>query len=74
MYEERIVLFLDILGFKELIESSAKKTEEIDKIKKAIHTIREVFDITNTTRERTVTQFSDSIVVSFLTNENGEVA
>lgn len=74
MYEERIVLLLDILGFREMIESSAEKTEEIDKIKKAILTIREVFDIAQTTHERTITQFSDSIVVSFLISEKGEVA
>jgi len=61
MYEERIVLLLDILGFREMIESSAEKTEEIDKIKKAILTIREVFDIAQTTHERTITQFSDSM-------------
>ncbi|MDD4759153.1 MAG: hypothetical protein PHO68_09525, partial [Lascolabacillus sp.] len=74
MYEDRVVLFLDILGFSQLVKSSENNILEIKKIKDAIRTIQEVFDINQTTQERVITQFSDSIVVSFLISEKGEVA
>lgn len=74
VYDERVVLFLDILGFGELVSVSSKEIDKIVKIQQAIQTIRNVFEITQTTHERTVTQFSDSIVVSFLITEKGEVA
>ena len=74
MYEDRVVLFLDILGFSQLVKSSENNILEIKKIKDAIRTIQDVFDINQTTQERVITQFSDSIVVSFLISEKGEIA
>jgi hypothetical protein len=73
-YEERVVLFLDILGFKELINESIEETKTFEQIKTSIRVIREVFKITEKTKERTITQFSDSIAISFLTHQKGEVA
>jgi len=73
-YEERIVLFLDILGFKELIKKSVEDSEKFQKIQTCIKVIRNVFNITQRTKERTITQFSDSLVVSFKITEKGEVA
>lgn len=74
MYEDRVALFLDMLGFSQLVHSSENNIFEIKKIKDAIRTIQKVFDINQTTQERFITQFSDSIVVSFLISEKGEVA
>lgn len=74
VYEERIVLFLDIMGFKELVKESSDNIETFNKIKTTVRIIRQTFKITKKTKERTITQFSDSIVVSFLISEKGEVA
>ena len=73
-YEERIVLFLDILGFKELIKESVEDSAKFQKIQTCIKVIRNVFNITQKSNERTITQFSDSLVVSFKITEKGEVA
>jgi hypothetical protein len=73
-YEERIVLFLDILGFKELINDSIVDVERFQKIQTTIRVIRLTFNITQKSKDRTITQFSDSLVVSFKITEAGEVA
>ncbi len=73
-YEERIVLFLDILGFKGLIKDSIEDAEKFQKIRTLIRVIRNVFNITQRTKERAITQFSDSLIVSFKITEKGEVA
>jgi hypothetical protein len=72
-YENRIVLFLDILGFSELVSRSEKDKNDFEKIKTSIRIIRKIFNVTQKTKERTISQFSDSIVVSFLVTEKGEV-
>jgi hypothetical protein len=63
-YEERIVLFLDILGFTEIVKDSAQCDEQFKKIQTCIRVIRKTFNITQITRERTITQFSDSLIVT----------
>lgn len=82
-YEERIVVFLDILGFKSLIGKTVERTgndipAEIDRVHEALMTVRQVFDLDDksASKRRTskkVTQFSDSVVISFLLDEPSEL-
>jgi hypothetical protein len=59
-YEIRYVAFIDILGFKNIIEKSEKKENEIQYIEKAINILK---SFTNQS-SLVVTQFSDSVVIS----------
>ena len=84
-YEERYCLFLDILGFQSLIDKSvhpkADKANEMTftRLKGALNAISEGVDyravnvIPGKIEEssRRVTQFSDSVVVSYLKDEMG---
>jgi hypothetical protein len=75
-YENRIVLFLDILGFKKIIDATVEKgQDQSDKIEKLYETLRvigeEVSKINKGT-SKVITQFSDSIVVSFEENDTSE--
>jgi len=74
-YENRIVLFLDILGFQKIIDETVDKLEDkqerIEKLYKSLLTIKaEVSKEKGTSK--VVTQFSDSIVVSFKENDSKE--
>lgn len=81
-YENRIVLFLDILGFRSIIEKTYEKqeddTENIEKLYNNLNEIRH-FLISNLKRKDVyynrnfslrVTQFSDSIIISFINDDN----
>lgn len=76
-YENRIVLFLDILGFKKIIEETEIKGQEnVDQTEFLIETIKEMkeaVNLTSTETTKNVTQFSDSIVVSFAENDQKEI-
>lgn len=82
-YEERYCLFLDILGFQSHVEDTIK-TESKDKnrmtfarLKCALEQVsegvnyRDAVEVSGSVRatSRKVTQFSDSVVVSYLKNE-----
>lgn len=71
-YENRYVLFLDILGFKKLVQET-----EIDDTKvKALHTALSIirgFATSGAKLPRNATQFSDSIVISFTDENNSEL-
>jgi hypothetical protein len=73
MYEKRFVLFLDILGFQKIIEETEKNEEpQDDKIQQLIKALEEMFltvSIMPKETSKIVTQFSDSIVVSFKDND-----
>lgn len=66
-YENRYVLFLDILGFKKIIETTYDKEEDkTDEIKKLYNSLKTITKTNiNHGNSKRVTQFSDSIVVSF---------
>lgn len=73
---------MDILGFKKIIDDTMKKekggTENEDSTKTdfLIETINEMTEIANKTHKetsKTVTQFSDSIVISFIENDLKEI-
>jgi hypothetical protein len=77
MYEKRFVLFLDILGFQKIIEETEIKGEpQKDKINEVISIIEDMTSIVSKMTKKTskiVTQFSDSIVVSFQENDISEL-
>lgn len=72
-YEDRIVCFLDILGFGSHIARSidlvdgSDNTGKIKKIADAFMSIRHILDIdcAEDRQDKEVTQFSDSVVISF---------
>lgn len=74
LYEERVICFLDILGFKKLIEDSITDVNVLDKIQKAINHVQVLIKNESTYDEfvgRMTTQFSDSLVISYkLENES----
>lgn len=81
-YEDRIVAFIDILGFKNLINGTIDIKghcieKNIDLIFDTLLDIRDFLDIDQPEKypeESTqITQFSDSIVISFRVNEKGGV-
>jgi hypothetical protein len=57
-YEKRVTVFLDILGFKQLIKSTEIKEEDVEE---------------NFSKSKRITHFSDSIVISFNENEESEI-
>jgi len=90
-YENRVVAFIDLLGFKEIIKKTVDDngrdnepeiealTETFRQMKDTLHN-REIFEkmnrelnIENNTSSRQISQFSDSIVISFKKNEESEV-
>lgn len=79
LYEDRIVVFIDILGFKQLIESTldpygneiTEKTHAIKYLLELASTIFKEHPDLETTK--IVTQFSDSILISFHYTEPSQV-
>ncbi|MDP4209894.1 MAG: hypothetical protein Q8928_13865 [Bacteroidota bacterium] len=80
-YEHRIVCFIDILGFKNIIAKTINSDNddvehEIEKINKLFLLAREILNIDKENRiskTKVITQFSDSIVISFVVDERSEV-
>ena len=66
-YEERIVAFVDILGFSNMISQSEKDVETYEKINRALKTIQNVKKDSENTSAK-VTTFSDNIVISYPAN------
>ncbi|SNR67015.1 hypothetical protein [Lutibacter flavus] len=76
MYENRYVLFLDILGFKKIIEETENEKGQTEKIENLIEALTEMKRIVSRMPKKTskiVTQFSDSIVVSFKEDDVKEI-
>tara|TARA_A100000172_G_scaffold79247_1_gene65912 strand:- start:2 stop:862 length:861 start_codon:yes stop_codon:yes gene_type:complete len=83
-YENRVVAFIDILGFKSLLDETTEKDgsdneKNIDALISAYKTIKDVweagegFDSLSKPTSRKVSIFSDSIVVSFEVGEKSQV-
>ena len=88
-YEERITVFIDILGFKELIIDTIDKDgndnpQAIDKLLNTYKSLRDVWDLDvaadensflakHRTESKVITTFSDSVVISFLAKEKSEI-
>lgn len=79
-YENRVVCFIDILGFSELVGETVDKAgnENPDKLKQVLRALKRIeqmvggLDI-DPASSKEITQFSDSIVISFLYKEESEV-
>jgi hypothetical protein len=79
-YQDRIVCFLDILGFREHISQSLRadgsdSPQKIEELAEALSRVRDIFDVVHPEErpETEITQFSDSIVLSFLTEAESGV-
>ncbi|MEQ9467426.1 MAG: hypothetical protein RLN88_08445 [Ekhidna sp.] len=74
-YENRIVLFLDILGFEGIISKTVEKgVDDKEKIA-SLYSVLSLIRFQNedsATKSRVVSQFSDSLVVSFREDDIGE--
>lgn len=64
-YEDRIVCFLDLLGFKDTVSKSGENTEVFNRINTAL----DLFLNFEKDQSTQVTCFSDSVVISFLVND-----
>ena len=65
IYEKRIIAFVDILGFKTMIDDSKADTLLRRKIKEVMEIIRESADTSIKSSVRKVSTFSDSAVISY---------
>jgi len=72
-YEQRLVLFMDILGFKQITEDAVNDPGIIERVKRAVKMMTENFNESAHQSSRVVTQFSDSIVVSIKVEEESGV-
>lgn len=77
-YENRVVLFLDILGFKSIIDKTynsdgSDNLEQIDRLYEALKDMKVNVKFRRRASSHVVTQFSDSIVVSFEEDEEKAV-
>ena len=80
VYENRVALFVDILGFREIVNSTLDShgndiEDRINDVYEIFNAIRYFLDIgrESSSETRKVTQFSDSIAISFLATERSEV-
>ena len=72
-YENRVILFLDILGFKSEVDKTINKdnSDNAENIGKLYRVLRNMNRVINPQKKVgnnsiVITQFSDSIIVSFL--------
>ena len=79
-YEERVVCFLDILGFgkhirRTIADDQSIIVKKVGEIAGVLETVRDVLDLDKEKCEDStqITQFSDSIVISFLANEQSGI-
>ena len=73
-YERRIILFLDFLGFKEIVENTVTDDNRLQSLLKAID---QLYDIgkenADLYKTRSITTFSDSVVLSYAIHEQSAV-
>ena len=69
-YEQRIVLFIDFLGFKEIVERTRDDRPFLAHLVKAMDRVGQIGrDNKEFSKSQRITQFSDCIVVSYNVNE-----
>ena len=71
-YENRVVLFLDILGFKSIVDKTVDKEMDVSEKIQELYNIMNVMTDDFTALDKStkvITQFSDSIVISFKEDE-----
>lgn len=67
-YEERLILFIDFLGFKEIVGKTASDPAALTRLIDALNDIGRMGEHGTFSSQR-VTQFSDSVVLSYAANE-----
>lgn len=67
-YEERVVAFIDILGFSNMVNESENDQEILRIIITALSKIREIKKMNTINSEIEVAVFSDNIVISYFEN------
>lgn len=73
-YQKRLVLFLDFLGFKEHVERSAREPAHLARLVAAMDVVGNIgASHKGVLKSQKVTQFSDSIVVSYKVSEPSAV-
>jgi len=70
-YEVRLVAFIDILGFKNVVKGT-KDERRLKSVLRAIDRLRDLSDDVQPSSKQ-VSQFSDSIVVSYAVHERASV-
>jgi hypothetical protein len=68
-YEQRLVLFLDFLGFSKTVTETESHPQKLNQLISAIDLVREVKRPIDHKTSQRVTQFSDSLVVSYRIDE-----
>src|ERR1700738_4349124 len=72
-YENRLTLFVDFLGLRELVKRSIDMPELISRITSAMDHIKESANNSGFYKTQRVTQFSDCMVVSYQITERSAV-
>ncbi|MDN3643621.1 hypothetical protein QWY87_12965 [Lutimonas halocynthiae] len=84
-YENRVTVFIDILGFKDMLSKTTDRkgednSEKIEEIFSAYRAIRDVWNLdeykfgkTIPQNSKEITTFSDCLVISFKTEEKSEI-
>lgn len=72
-YEDRLVLFIDFLGFKEHVERSAADPAFLGRIVHALRQLRKIGLEQEVFASQQMTHFSDSVVLSFRIDERSAV-
>ena len=71
-YENRVVLFMDILGFKQLVSSTKKRDNGVQNVRNILnYIIRRIKKFPEHFPSAIISQFSDSFVISFKYGESG---
>jgi hypothetical protein len=71
-YEDRIILFIDFLAFKEIVDETETDPKALRRLISAMNALAEIGDDRSMESQR-VSQFSDSIVVSYRVDETSGV-
>jgi len=73
-YENRIILFLDFLGFKEIVERTEADRQYLHNLLDAIDLLHQVGrDDAELSKSQRITTFSDSVVLSYAVHEESAV-
>ncbi|HTY68920.1 MAG TPA: hypothetical protein VMH36_19865, partial [Alphaproteobacteria bacterium] len=72
-YEQRLILFLDFLGFKEVVAQTTKEPAHLRTVLRAIDNVRELGSEKSLHRSLRATHFSDSLVISYRIQEQSAV-
>jgi len=72
-YEDRIILFIDFLAFKEHIDRTASEPAFLQKVVDALQELREISMEEEVFGSQQMTHFSDSVVLSYRIEETSAV-